>query len=201
MVEKIKRDVRITTIYEGTSEIMEMTIARDRWQTHLKTRGQHYHDDATRLRELATSSPGVGADVAALAADGLGHLLERARVGRLTRNQHLLFRLGALIARVEAAGALARRAAAAANGGLPEKADHRLDQESLALASRVYAREAAHAVASEGLRWVVGADGVPSTELAAFEASLGAAAIRASQAGLVADMDRLAQRLYQRYQG
>ena len=38
MVEKIKRDVRITTIYEGTSEIMEMTVARDRWQHHLKTR-------------------------------------------------------------------------------------------------------------------------------------------------------------------
>jgi alkylation response protein AidB-like acyl-CoA dehydrogenase len=37
VVEKIKRDVRITTIYEGTSEIMEMTIARDRWQQHLKT--------------------------------------------------------------------------------------------------------------------------------------------------------------------
>ena len=31
MVEKIKRDVRITTIYEGTSEIMEMTISRARW--------------------------------------------------------------------------------------------------------------------------------------------------------------------------
>ena len=39
MVEKIKRDVRITTIYEGTSEILEWTIARDRWQHHLKTRG------------------------------------------------------------------------------------------------------------------------------------------------------------------
>ncbi len=37
MVEKIKRDVRITTIYEGTSEIMEWTIARDRWQEHLKS--------------------------------------------------------------------------------------------------------------------------------------------------------------------
>jgi len=42
-VEKISRDVRITTIYEGTSEIMEMTISRDRWQSHLKTRGLHYH--------------------------------------------------------------------------------------------------------------------------------------------------------------
>ncbi len=37
VVEKVKRDVRITTIYEGTSEIMEMTIARDRWQQHLST--------------------------------------------------------------------------------------------------------------------------------------------------------------------
>ena len=49
MVEKIKRDVRITTIYEGTSEIMEMTISRDRWQLHLKTRGQYYHEQARKL--------------------------------------------------------------------------------------------------------------------------------------------------------
>jgi alkylation response protein AidB-like acyl-CoA dehydrogenase len=49
LVEKIKRDVRITTIYEGTSEIMEITISRDRWQQHLKTRGAHYHDQAREL--------------------------------------------------------------------------------------------------------------------------------------------------------
>ncbi|MEM8995536.1 MAG: acyl-CoA dehydrogenase family protein, partial [Acidobacteriota bacterium] len=49
MVEKIKRDVKITTIYEGTSEIMEMTISRDRWQQHLKTRGQHYRDAAAAM--------------------------------------------------------------------------------------------------------------------------------------------------------
>ena len=53
MVEKIKRDVRITTIYEGTSEIMEMTISRDRWQFHLKTRGQHYHERARAIRSVA----------------------------------------------------------------------------------------------------------------------------------------------------
>ena len=46
VVEKIKRDVRITTIYEGTSEILEMTIARDRWQHHLKTTGEYYRSAA-----------------------------------------------------------------------------------------------------------------------------------------------------------
>ncbi len=53
MVEKISRDVRITTIYEGTSEIMEMTISRDRWQLHLKTRGQHYHEQAQEVGNAA----------------------------------------------------------------------------------------------------------------------------------------------------
>ena len=67
MVEKIRRDVRITTIYEGTSEIMEMTISRDRWQAHLKTRGQHYHEQARRFEALAAAHPDVGAGVAALA--------------------------------------------------------------------------------------------------------------------------------------
>src|SRR6202008_3495737 len=67
IVEKIKRDVRITTIYEGTSEIMEMTIARDRWQLHLKTRGQHYHDQAKKLEVLHSAHGDVGADTAALA--------------------------------------------------------------------------------------------------------------------------------------
>ena len=57
MVEKISRDVRITTIYEGTSEIMEMTISRDRWQLHLKTRGQHYHDRAREVEALHARIP------------------------------------------------------------------------------------------------------------------------------------------------
>src|SRR5437763_16759384 len=94
VVEKIKRDVRITVIYEGTSEILEMTIARDRWQQHLKTQGGYYRSAA---REAATLGAGVGADTAALALDGLAALLEACRVNRLTRNQHVLPRLGELI--------------------------------------------------------------------------------------------------------
>ena len=81
MVEKIKRDVRITTIYEGTSEIMEMTIARDRWQQHLKTRGEHYHDEARELEGLAAGQPELGAGVAALALHALAEVLEACRAG------------------------------------------------------------------------------------------------------------------------
>ncbi|HYA62727.1 MAG TPA: acyl-CoA dehydrogenase family protein, partial [Candidatus Sulfotelmatobacter sp.] len=98
MVEKIKRDARITTIYEGTSEIMEMTISRDRWQLHLKTRGQHYHEQAKPLEALHTQHPNVGANIAALASHALAEVMEKARVGHLTRHQHILLRLGELIA-------------------------------------------------------------------------------------------------------
>ena len=67
---KIKRDVRIMTIgAEGTSknDLLEMTISRDRWQLHLKTRGQHYHEQAKKFEALHASHPSVGADSAALA--------------------------------------------------------------------------------------------------------------------------------------
>ncbi len=153
LVEKISRDVRITTIYEGTSEILEMTIARDRWQQHLKTRGAYYQDLAAQLRALHGVRPFIGADTAALALDCLAGVLEACRVGRLTRNQHVLLRLGELIAYAEAAAALVRRADAAAGPGLPEKADRRFDAAGLAAVSRVFAREAATKVAEEGTRW------------------------------------------------
>ena len=79
MVEKIKRDVRITTIYEGTSEIMEMTIGRDRWQQHLKTRGAALpRPQAGALEALARDAPDVGAGIAALALHALAEVMERA---------------------------------------------------------------------------------------------------------------------------
>ena len=122
MVEKIKRDVRITRIYEGTSEIMEMTIARGRWQEHLKSGGDYYHARARELEALHAEHPEVGADVAALAHHALAELLERCRAGRLTRHQHVLLRLGELIAQAEGAAALARRAQRAAAKQLHPKA-------------------------------------------------------------------------------
>jgi len=198
MVEKISRDVRITTIYEGTSEIMEMTISRDRWQLHLKTRGQHYHERARELEALHARNPDVGANVAALAHHALAEVMEKARVARLTRYQHILLRLGEWIAYAESAGSLARRAALLAEGKLNEKANRRFDATALAALSRVFAREAALKVAEEGLRWVCGAGGVSDADLAAFETNLQLPAVHRAQAGLISDMDFIADVLYAR---
>jgi alkylation response protein AidB-like acyl-CoA dehydrogenase len=198
MVEKFKRDLRITTIYEGTSEIMEMTICRDRWQLHLKTRGQHYHDEARKLEALHNQNPNVGADIAALGLHALAEVLERARIQRLTRNQHILFRLGELIAYAECAGSLANRAAGAAEGKLNPKADNRFNPEALAAISRIFAREAAIKVAEEGTRWVCGSNGVTTQELGDFEKRLNLAAIHSAQNNLLVDMDYVADVIYER---
>ena len=198
MVEKIKRDVRITTIYEGTSEIMEMTIARDRWQLHLKTRGQYYHEQAKKYEELHSKHPDVGANNAALALHAVAEILEKARAGRLTRFQHILFRLGELIAHAESAGSLARRAALMAENKLNEKTNRRFDATTLAAISRIFARDAALKVATDGVRWVVGAGGLTDAEIPAFEEKIAAGAIRRAQAGLIADEDTVADALYGR---
>ena len=198
LVEKIRRDVRITTIYEGTSEIMEMTIARDRWQQHLKTAGRYYPESAARLRALDTRHPDVGAGAAAVACEALAGVLEACRAGRLTRNQHVLLRLGELIAAAEGAGCFAARAAAALDGELPAKAGHRFDGTALAAMSRVFARDAAQKVACDGLRWVTGAAGPRAVDGAPLPGGRWLDAAFAAQEGLIGDMDRVADALYGR---
>jgi len=198
LVEKIKRDVRITTIYEGTSEIMEMTIARDRWQLHLKTRGQHYHDQAKKLEALHSAHGDIGADVAAMSLHAVADIMEKARLARLTRFQHILLRLGELIAYAECAGCIARRAALLVENKLNEKANRRFDATSFAAISRIFARNAALRVGEEGLRWVIGAGGLAANEIADFEKNLNLPAIHQAQAGLILDMDYVADVVYGR---
>ncbi|HVP01043.1 MAG TPA: acyl-CoA dehydrogenase family protein [Solirubrobacteraceae bacterium] len=178
MVEKIKRDVRITRIYEGTSEIMEMTISRGRWQEHLKTHGERY-------RDLGRALEGPGAEIAALAHDALAELLEACRTDRLTRHQHVLLRLGRTMAEVEGSAALVRRAARAASGTLLEKCDRRFDPAALAAITRANAREVALDVAAEALRWA-------GLRVRAFDAIAGA------QEGRLDDLQHVADAIYGR---
>ena len=185
MVEKIKRDVRITTIYEGTSEIMEWTIARDRWQLHLKSRMAYYNDWADRLDALHQTQPDNGANFAALALRALSVILERCRIDRLTRQQHMLFRLGELIAYAETAAIFAERVV-----DKPTTAIN-LDIPTRQALARIHGREAALKVAADGLRWTIGA-GQTDPDLAN---SLNLPGIYQAQAGLLDDMDLAAAAL------
>ncbi|HYO19977.1 MAG TPA: acyl-CoA dehydrogenase family protein [Dermatophilaceae bacterium] len=197
VVEKIKRDVRITEIYEGTSEICEMTIARDRWQLHLKNKFRYHENMAVASEQLHARNPRVGADTAALAARSMNVILEACRLGKLTRNQHILFRLGELIAYAETACVFAQRAAALADGTPYEKTPHRFDAEATATMARIFARQAAQKVAQEGSRWVAGS--VPAGDPAlAHLANVPAAAVQAAQAGLLDDMNSVADVIYGR---
>ena len=150
------------------------------------------------MRLCITLIRDVGADIAAIALHALAEVMEKARVARLTRFQHVLLRLGELIAYAECAGCLARRAALVADNKLNEKANRRFAATSFAAISRIYARNAALKVGEEGMRWVIGAGGLGAVEFADFEKNLKLPAIHHAQAGLISDMDYVANVLYGR---
>ncbi len=194
--------MRITTIYEGTSEILEMTIARDLWQLHLKTGGEHFHDRARAFETVHSQNPRLGANIVALTFHALAQVMERSRVARLTRNQHLLFRLGELIAYAEGAAGLVGRAAGSAEGSLDSKADRRITGEGLAILGRICARQAALMVASQGLQLVIGAGGVEIPDgVGALEGEIDIARIHQAQQGLMEDMNLAADFVYDRQPG
>jgi hypothetical protein len=166
---------------------MEWTIARDRWRSHLKTRGQYYADMASSLETLHRQSPRVGAGMVAMTLKALSILLERARVNRLTRNQHILFRLGEWIALGESATALCRYA----SDSSPKISG--LDAQTVQAISRIYAREAAVRVVTEGLRWISSALELDDASFTELERTLNLSAIHRAQSGLLADMDAVAE--------
>ncbi len=189
MVEKIKRDVRITCIYEGTSEILEWTMARDRWQFHLKTRGAYYNDWAARMDDIERAHPNSGAGTVALAMRTLATLMERFRIDRLTRNQHILFRLGEWVAYAETAAIFAERAATKPTDAI------NFDQATQQTMARIHAREAARKIACEGLAWAIGA-GQTDPNLAA---ALNLPAMYQAQVGQIDDMNVVVQKLIEAF--
>ena len=189
-VEKIKRDVKICLIYEGTSEIMEMTIYRGRWQEHLKSRGRYYLEQADKLDELHAKNPAVGAHASALALRALGAIMEECRVQKLTRHQHVTFKLGKLIASAECAACFSRAAAA---DRYSESV--RFDKPGWQAMARIFARETALSVATEGLALVLGA----AEQAGALADAMNLDAVQAEQKGLISDMDLVALKLKQTF--
>ncbi len=150
-VEKFKRDVRITQIYEGANEVLEITIARDRWQEHLKSRGTYFNDLAEKADDVHARDPNVGGKTAALALRALANIFEECKGQRLTRNQHIMMRLGELTAWGETAWVFALKTAEESySKGV------KFDRETWQAMARSYARDAAIKIALDGIKLIMG---------------------------------------------
>ncbi len=180
-VEKIKRDVKITCIYEGTNEIMEMTIYRGRWQEHLKSRGEYYINMSKEMDAAHAKNPNVGADSMSLGLKALAKVLEECRVQKLTRHQFVTFKLGELIASAEVAANFCKKCA---DGVVTEGS--RMDLSTLSAMCRAFARETAFDLASRGLKYVLGAG---TGNAAEFNTAVNLTAIEDKMRGLIEDSD------------
>jgi len=189
-VEKLKRDIKITCIYEGTSEILQLTTFRERWQANINAEGKFYDALADEMTKLHASGPDVGADAAALALKNLSLVLKACYDGKLTSNQIAHLKLGELMTYAEAAAAFCRAAAK------PEVSEAvAFSQAAWRAMSRIHAAHSASWVTSEGLALVAGA----ADDASALAAALDLPAVAKAQKGAIADMDLVAANLVETY--
>jgi len=160
LVEKMRRDVRITTIYEGTSEIQQSIIAMFRWKSTVRTKGGFYSEFAAQLDDLHGRYNTVGAGWVADAVRGLNDVVQHMHAARLTRNQVAMFAMADMMTICEVAGAMARKAAR-----LLEEGDSQGDL--FAAMSRVFARKAVEQVLTGARRCLMGLSAVGDESLAA----------------------------------
>lgn len=107
-VEKIKRDIKITTIYEGTSEIQRRLIAMFRLQKTVRSKGAYYSDMADALEKLPED---CGAKQLAATIRVLNEMILGARKSKLTKSQYVMFLLADMMTYCEVGDALCRKAA------------------------------------------------------------------------------------------
>ncbi len=184
-VEKIKRDVKITCIYEGTSEIQQNIISTFRWKKTRKTKGAFYEEMANGLDGLHGDCDRAGCRTLAACARALNRTIDFAHENRLTRHQQVMFALADMMTHVEVGESMARLAV---NGA---------DEINLATA-RVFANSCARLVAEKTRLIVMGSDVVAAETADQFLPSLDLAALEGSYRGLIDDMDRLTDRIFER---
>jgi alkylation response protein AidB-like acyl-CoA dehydrogenase len=168
--------VRITTIYEGTSEIQQSIIGTHRWRMCVRSKGGFYRDMAKALREL-----GCGEE-AALAADALAETVLAFHAHKLPREQYVLWEMGRLAAEVETAVALAHKAASG----------NHAQSELLAPAAQLHGGAAARDVVCSGLRLLQATGKHSQDEIAAWREAARCDDALATSVGELEAMDRVA---------
>jgi alkylation response protein AidB-like acyl-CoA dehydrogenase len=110
-VEKIKRDVKITCIYEGTSEIQQNIVSTFRWKKTRKTKGAFYEAMAQDLDALHKECDRAGCRTVAACVRVLNRSIDFAHENRLTRHQQVMFALADMMTQVEVGAGMVRLAA------------------------------------------------------------------------------------------
>ena len=190
-VEKIKRDVKITCIYEGTSEIQQNIISTFRWKKTRKTKGEFYAGIADEMDRLESACSDAGCRYISLAARALNQTIFLANDHRLTREQFIMFNLADMMMHVEVAASLARRAASAARDG-------NADAEKTRVFSKLFANEVAELLASNILKILLGSGIFDPEKITSFLAETSHTALTESYRSLVPCMDRAADIIFER---
>lgn len=190
-VEKIKRDVRITCIYEGTSEIQQNIISMFRWKKTRKSKGEFYQSIRDEMMRLDGEADDLGCRIYGLAADALNQAVNLADDQRLTRQQYVMFALADMMAHVEVGASLARRAVAKVKNG-------DADAEKMKLISRLFANDAAQMVSQGILKIVMGCGACDLDMTNDFMQKIAYTELTASCQNIITDMDRLADIVFER---
>lgn len=192
-VEKIRRDVKITTIYEGTSEIQQNIISTFRWKVTRKTKGAFYREMGEEMARLESELGDGGYRLCGLAAHALNRTIDLAHENRLTRMQYVMFALADMMTFVEVGVALARKAARLTRSGSA-------GAKKIVPMSRIFAREVAQLVAKNAMEIVIGSGAIDEPGITAFKEAIFFDSLSMSQKGNIADMDLVADNLFARGQ-
>jgi alkylation response protein AidB-like acyl-CoA dehydrogenase len=190
-VEKIKRDVKITCIYEGTSEIQQSIISTFRWKETRKSKGEFYRAIGLEMNDLDAVVGDAGCRLYALAADLLNDTIMRVHDNRLTRQQHVMFTLADMMTHVEVGASFARKAAALAQAGDPEA-------EKIKAMSRIFADEVAQLVLRGAQKIMFGCGVFDQNTAAEFMDTAALNAFIGSAQNVIHDMDLAAGKLFER---
>ncbi|NQU16188.1 MAG: acyl-CoA dehydrogenase family protein [Desulfobacteraceae bacterium] len=147
-VEKIKRDVKILTIYEGTSEIQRNIISMFRLRNTVRSKGSFYGEMAEGLDKLPEES---GGPLLARAMRILNSVILNARKNKLTKSQYVMFLLADMMTWAEVGCALCHKA-------VVYQGEQNSSPSFLKAAARLFVREIFEKVYLNGLRIVSGCD-------------------------------------------
>ncbi len=190
-VEKIKRDVKITCIYEGTSEIQQNIIAIFRWRTTRKTKGEFYNGISSEMEKLDAAISDVGCKHYGLAARILNDTINLVHENKMTRKQYVMFALADMMTHVEVGASIARRA------GLAEKTGA-FEAEKIKAMSRIFAKDVAQLVTQNVLKIVMGSGVFDANAVSAFLEKASFDQLVHSYKGVMGDMDKVADILFER---